>query len=209
MLLKSSLSSSNLCRCFLAVCGIILLTTQNASAQGLFVETGFGIGNIAAEKHRLGKGEVHLTMIKPFRRSQVGLDISTGGNLVPGDRTSDEGNTDIISPYDARFLSATAIYRLSIRDRFFIEPRVGYSSLNHFIFADNKRQIRQSNLTAGLGFGARIDDFTASFRYQYLGETPDFFGPKDDGLVRSDSEPIGVFLLRLSYSLDLKGLFGL
>ena len=48
----------------LCLIAFFLIYAQNSISQDLFLEGGFGIGNVVGKKHRLGKAEIHLNIIK-------------------------------------------------------------------------------------------------------------------------------------------------
>lgn len=174
-----------------------------ASAQKNSMEVGIGIGNVAKRDHRLGKAELHLSLFRTFEFGKLGLDFASGGNFIPGESGISEDNIDIISSKDSRFASISLLYRVPIQKHIFVEPRLGYSSLSAFIHADDRRKLRQPNFTAGLGLGLSLGNLSISFRYQYLGETADFAGFRGSTEVISNSEPVSLLLLRMSYSFKL------
>jgi hypothetical protein len=187
---------------------VIFLTafSQICCSQDLFIEGGIGIGNIVGSQHRLGKSEIHFNIIKSFNFGKLGLDFSFGGNFIPLSDTDDELGISMISSNDSRFNSIALLYRLPIKKHFFIEPRVGYASLNAFVHTDDKTQIKESNLTAGIGLGGKLAKFTLSIRYQYFGKTQDYEGfiSASNLVVRSTAEPVSMVLLRASYRFKIK-----
>ncbi len=183
---------------------IFLLTfffsTQYGKTQHLFAEVGAGVGNVVEEEHTLGKGELYFNLLTSFKFGQIGLDFATGGNLIPGERTSQEGDIEILSPNDARFGTISLLYRLPIGKHLFIEPRSGYSVLSYFVHTDNDTKIKQQNLSYGLGVGAVLQDrLSVSLRYERLGLTPAYEGTKDRTTVISNAEPVNLLLFRMGY----------
>ena len=161
----------------IAIFAITLLTgIVPVKAQDYMSEIGLGIGNVVGSEHTLGKAEIFANVFKPLKTGQLGLDFTAGGNFIPGDRSTMEGNTETLSPNDIRYHSATVVYRYPIKKRFFIEPRLGYSSLSYFVHTDEDRKISEPNFSYGLSMGATVlDKFSVSIRYQYLGMTPETF----------------------------------
>lgn len=181
---------------------------QPGKSQNLFMEIGGGIGNVVAEKHTLGKAEIYFNLLKSLKLGQVGLDFSAGGNFIPGERSIQEGTTEILSPNDARFSSISFLYRLPVKNYFFTEARLGYSSLSYFVHTDNETRISQQNFTYGIGIGVKlVSNFSFSLRYQHFGVTPEFEDVKDMGTVSLNSEPLRLILLRMSYQFSLDKLF--
>ena len=176
-------------------------------AQNIQIETGLAIGNVTAEKHSLGKGELHLSLLKSYDFGILGVDFATGGNFIPGDRSTFEGSTETLSPSDSKFSSITILYRLPLKKNIFVEPRIGYASLFSLVHTDDQRKISQPNFSAGLGLGGYVKRFTFSFRYQYYGHTDDYQGTRDGTTVISNAEPFGLVLLRISYRFGLDKLF--
>lgn len=176
-----------------------LLFVQNCFSQNFFIEGGAGVGNILGQENRRGKSEAHLTLIKPLDFGEIGVDFSTGGNFIPLNENLVENNIEVVSPNDTKFNSAVLLYRLPINKYFFVEPRLGYTSLSALVHTDDRTKIKQGNLTTGFGLGARLsDNVLVSLRYQFYGNTLEYEGFKSDSntVVKSISEPISMILLR-------------
>ncbi|WP_435577848.1 hypothetical protein [Gilvibacter sp.] len=187
---------------------VVLFSINQNIAQELFTEVGVGIGNVIGEEHRKGKAEIYFNVIKPFSFGEVGLDIATGGNFIPGNISGIEDGVEILSPNDAKYTAVTAFYRLSIFKNLYLEPRVGYASLYYFINADDDRKISKSNLAYGLGIGATIlKNFSLSLRYQHLGTTPSYEGTKQSITIISNSEALNLVLLRVAYRFNWNSIF--
>lgn len=182
---------------------LVLGFPLHSSAQKNAVELGIGIGNVAKRDHRLGKAEAHFSVFRTLNFGVLGLDFASGGNLIPGESSISEDNREIISSKDAHFGSITALYRLPLHKHFFVEPRLGYATLSAFIHTDERRKLRQANLSAGLGLGASFGGLSLSFRYQYLGKTATYTGFRGSTEVLSAAEPISLLLLRTSYRFSL------
>ena len=176
-------------------------------AQEYFFEGGFSIGNISDRQHPYGKSEVHLTAFKKLKSGSIGLDFSTGGNFIPGDsKDNDPFMATILNPEDTRFTSFMFLYRKSIIQSLFIEPRIGISSLHSYVHTDNNTLIRKNNLSSGLGLGLTTSNLTVSFRYQYHGKTNSMRDFKNMEEVILNSETISMILLRFSYHFRWSGL---
>ena len=187
---------------------IMILLVPSIQAQSLQFETGVAIGNVTT-KHSLGKAELHFNLLKCYNFGQLGLDFATGGNFIPGERSTLEGNTETLSPNDSKFSSINVLYRRPIKKAFFVEPRMGYASLFSFVHTDDSRKITQPNFTMGLGVGGYIGRFTFSLRYQYYGKTASYQGARDNTVVISNPESFDLVLLRMSYRFGLDRLFKL
>ncbi|WP_282042626.1 hypothetical protein [Winogradskyella flava] len=186
---------------------LFLLQIEFINAQDTFTEIGVGIGNIIGNRNARGKGELHFNIIKSYQFGQLGLDMSTGGNFIPGITSIEDENIETLSSNDFKFTTLMVFYRLPIKKHFFIESRFGYSSLFAFVHTDDKTKISRPNFTTGIGIGAHTNNFVLSLRYQYLGVTPNYEGTKNMTIVRSNSESLGLLLFRISYRFDLKYLF--
>ena len=184
-----------------------LLVFQDTNSQSVQMEVGAGIGNVVGEDHDLGKGELFLSALKSYNFGELGLDLSMGGNFIPGERSTMEENIETLSPNDSKFWSITALYRYKVKKHFFIEPRLGFASLYSFVHTDNTTRINQSNFTAGFGIGARIERFVVSLRYQYYGKTADFEGIRNTQTVISNLESFDAILLRFSFRFGFGNLF--
>lgn len=180
---------------------------QPISAQDKFIEVGLGIGNVTGNRNARGKGELHFNIIKSYKFGQLGLDVSIGGNFIPGTTNTTDENIEILSSNDFKFTTITVLYRLPIKSHLFVEPRFGYSSLFSFVHTDGKTKITRPNFTIGIGIGTHLNNFTLSLRYQYLGVTPDYSGIKNETIVNSNSESLALLLFRISYRFNLKNIF--
>ena len=192
---------------YLLVLVLLLLKIEFINAQDPFMEIGVGIGNVTGNRNARGKGELHFNIIKPYKFGQAGLEVSTGGNFIPGTTNTTNENIEILSSNDFKFTSITVLYRLPIKSHLFIESRLGYSSLFSFVHTEDKTKISRPNFTAGIGIGAYTNNFTLSVRYRYLGVTPNYEGTRNMTIVRSNSESLGLVLFRISYRFDVKNLF--
>jgi hypothetical protein len=187
---------------------ILLCSIHYCNAQSSYTEIGLGFGNVVGEEHRNGKAEIHINFLKPFKFGEIGLEISTGGNLIPGSDRGIENNIENLSSNDAKFNSITAFYRFPIIKKIYLETRLGYSSLFYWIHADNERKISKSNISYGLGVGATLfNNLSLSLRYQNLGNTPDYEGNKDLTTIISKSKPLKLVLLRVAYRFNWDSIF--
>ena len=187
------------------ITSIITLTfsIQHSVAQSLFTEVGLGIGNVVREEHTLGKSEIFFNILKTYKFGEIGLDFSSGGNFIPGERSIVEGSTEILSPNDTRFTSISILYRMPIKNYLFVEPRFGYTTLSYFLHTDDKTKIRQPNVNYGIGIGLTLfSKLSISIRYQYLGNTPKYKGQKGTTSVISNSESINLVLIRMGYKFS-------
>lgn len=185
-----------------------LLFVQCSKAQRFFTEVGMGIGNVVKEQHTLGKAEIYFNLLTPVKFGQLGLDFSTGGNFIPGTRSMIEGDTEILSPNDARFSTVSALYRLPIKELFFFESHLGYSSISYYVHTDTEDRIQQPNLTYALGIGATLSGrLTVSLRYQHFGVAPEYEGVKDMTTLKSNAEEVMIMLFRMSYRFSWDNLF--
>ncbi|WP_296386679.1 hypothetical protein [Winogradskyella sp.] len=137
---------------------LLLFKIELINAQDSFMEVGVGIGNVIGNKNTRGKGELHFNIIKSYQFGQFGLDISTGGNFIPGITSSEDENIETLSSNDFKFTTLMAFYRLPIKKHLFVESRLGYSSLFSFVHTDDKTKISQPNFTAGIGIGGHINN---------------------------------------------------
>ena len=64
-----------------------LFFIRYSDAQNISMEIGAAIGNVTNQKHSLGKGEVHFSILKSYSFGQLGLDFSTGSNFIPGNKS--------------------------------------------------------------------------------------------------------------------------
>ncbi|WP_281541924.1 hypothetical protein [Maribacter aestuarii] len=186
----------------------LLFSIHKSIAQDVFTEVGIGLGNVIGKEHQKGKAEIYFNIFKSYRFGEIGLDISTGGNFIPGNISGIEDNTETLSPNDAKFTSISAFYRLPIIKKIYFEPRFGYSTLFYFINADNERKINKSNITYGLGIGTTLfENLSLSLRYQHLGNTPNYEGSKESTTIISKSEPLNLVFLRVAYRFNWDSIF--
>lgn len=182
---------------------IFTLLAVTGSSQPYFAEGGIGIGNVAEGKHHLGKSEIYFSLYKTFTFGKLGLDFASGGNFIPGETGSLVDNPEIISPNDSRFGTILLIYRASLKKQVFIEPRLGYASLRAYVHTDDRAQLKQPNLSLGLGLGTSFDNVTLSLRYQYFGKTAEYTGARGQVEVQSLAKPISMILFRAGFRLGL------
>jgi len=187
---------------------ILLCSIHYCNAENSYTEIGLGVGNTAGEEHRNGKGEININFLKSYKFGEIGIDISTGGNLIPGSDRSTENNIETLSSNDANFNCITAFYRLPIIKKIYLETRLGYSSLFYWIHADNERKISKSNISYGHDVGATLfNNLSVSLRYQNLGNTPNYEGNKNMTTIISKSEPLKLVLLRVAYRFNWDSIF--
>ena len=187
---------------------ILFCSINSVLAQNLFTEVGLGIGNVTGGEHTKGKAEIYVNVLKSYGFGELGLDISTGGNFIPGTTSAVENNIETLASNDAKFSSITAFGRLAVFEKIYIEPRFGYASLFYWVHADNEDRISESKISYGLGVGTTIsDNFSISLRYQHLGNTPEYEGSKDATTIISKSEPLQLVLLRIGYRFNWDTIF--
>ena len=186
----------------------LLLLIHTSFAQDLFSEVGVGLGNVIGEEHSKGKAEIYINLIKSYKFGEIGLDISTGGNFVPGNISGIVGNIETLSPNDAKFTSLIAFFRLPILKKLYVEPRFGYSSLFYNVNTDSERIINRSNITYGIGIGTTLfENLSLSLRYQHMGNTPNYVGIKNSTTLISNSEKVNLVLLRVAYRFNWNSIF--
>ncbi len=187
---------------------LILSIGQSGLAQDFFLEGLVGIGNIPGGKHRAGKAEIQLTVLRNFKFGTLGIDFSTGGNLLPINSTVEDSDLTTHFPDDSRFGSIVLLYRYPIKKTLFVEPRIGYASLNTNVFTDDHDKLTQGNLSAGIGLGVAPSKLIMSVRYQYLGKTTFYegFSSFSNSFKRLLAGPVSLVMFRMSYrfSLDRK-----
>lgn len=193
-------------RCFLTIF-LFIAVFQGIDAQDIFIEVGAGIGNSVGQKNSRGKGELHFSILKSYQFGQLGLDFSSGGNFIPGITSIEDENMETLPSNDFKFTTIMAFYRLPIKKHFFIESRLGYSSLFSFVHTEDKTKISQPNFTAGITLGGQVNNFILSLKYQYLGVTPNYSGIRNTTIVKSNSKSLAVLLFRISYRFNLNDLF--
>ncbi|WP_431157857.1 outer membrane beta-barrel protein [Winogradskyella poriferorum] len=187
---------------------VATLLSFGLNAQNLFSEVGIGIGNVIGNEHKLGKAELHFNILKQNNYGQMGIDLSLGGNFIPGDHSQLSENTETLSANDAKFTALTFFYRLPLGKKTFVEPRIGYASLYHSVNTNDESTIKKANFTYGIGLGIHlIERLTLGLRYQFLGTTPDYQGTRNQIQVVSNSEPVDVVLLRISYRFNWDTIF--
>ena len=112
-------------------------------------------------------------------------------------------DSEIISPKDIRFGAISLTYRAPIQKHLFIEPRLGYASLRAYVHTDDRAQLKQPNLSVGMGLGTSFDNLTLSLRYQYFGKTAEYLGFRGLTEVRSLAAPVSMILLRVGFRVGL------
>jgi len=203
-------SKQHMSRVSILVYFLVLFAAESRAQMNFYVELGAGAGNFTNHKYSLGKGELHLGLLKKFNGKSFGLDWSTGGDLLWGELDEEMiGGRTLIDPYSTHFASVLAFYRQGIlfEDNFFVQSGIGYSSLHRFIHSDDTRKVQASNLGAALGIGYNLDEVIFSIRYQFYGRTPAYQGTRDGVDLFQERRPISLVMFRVSGKFDISKIF--
>lgn len=189
---------------------LILIAVESSAQSNFHVELGAGAGSFTNHKYSLGKGELHLGLLKNLNGTFIGLDFSTGGDLLWGELDEEMiGGRTRIDPYSTQFASILALYRRGVlfEDRFFIQSGIGYSSLHRFIHADDTRKVQASNLGVAFGVGYTLDQMIFTLRYQFYGKTPSYEGTRDGVDLYQERRSVSLVMFRVSGKLDISKVF--
>ncbi len=192
--------------------GLILLFSilyHVTFAQKAFVELGAGFGNVLEADHNAAKGLLfvngHLSLSKSF---QGGIELATGGDLLPVSGTNDvQNNQVIVWPYSVRFNTAMLKARYRREKSFgilFLGIGAGINTYKRYVHASNTDQVTRHNLSGVAEIGIALEhDVTASIRYHSKGKTPSFEGSDESGSTISlAEEKVSAIYFTLAYRLS-------
>ncbi|MEQ9301861.1 MAG: hypothetical protein RIF33_24995 [Cyclobacteriaceae bacterium] len=192
-----------------------LSVIQNTFAQGYAANVSLGLGNVVGFNHPQGKIQLGIMCVRSILedRVQMGIEISMGGNFIPGESVVDDINgVEIIDATNANWMG------IQYKGRYFIageslRPFIGLGiGANNYWFNVNTVEDETVNrwnfgFTPEIGLG--IDKFNLALRYIFGGTTPDFNGtrPVEYGgnEVAITSESLNLILLTFGYTFSFGG----
>lgn len=203
-------------RLFFAISLLLSLLFPNLGmAQGYAANVSLGLGNVVGFNHPQGKIQLGIMCVRSILedRVQMGIEISMGGNFIPGESVVDDINgVEIIDATNANWTG------IQYKGRYFIageslRPFIGLGiGANNYWFNVNTVDAETVNrwnfgFTPEIGLG--INKFNLALRYIFGGTTPDFNGtrPVEYGgnEVVITSENLNVILLTFGYTFSFGG----
>ena len=178
--------------------------------QKLNLDLGLGFGSSFGPSKNNIKREFFFSLLKTYDVGDFGIDLTVGGNLNPyrNPKNTKDSLVFNLNPSDNSYTSISFLYRYNTTNLFYLEPRIGYSSLGRYVETNNNQiRVSKSNMTFGLGIGKVVNKITFDLRYQYLGKTANYEGIVDNTLIKQDEANYSLIILRVSYSLGLDNLF--
>lgn len=191
---------------------ILYLINTQLSAQGYAANVSLGLGNVVGYNHPQGKIQLGIMCVRSMLEDklQMGIEISMGGNFIPGDSEVDDITR--IELIDAANANWTGV---QYKGRYFLageslRPFVGLGiGANNYWFNVNtveEETVNQWNLAFAPEVGLGINKFNLALRYIVGGSTPDFSGvrPVEYGgnQVVLTSENLDIILLTFGYTLS-------
>lgn len=202
-------------RLFFAISLLLSLLFPNLGmAQSYAANVSLGLGNVVGFNHPQGKIQLGIMCVRSILedRVQMGIEISMGGNFIPGESVVDDINgVEIIDATNANWTG------IQYKGRYFIagetlRPFVGLGiGVNNYWFNVNTVEAETVNrwnfgFTPEIGLG--IDKFNLALRYIFGGTTPEFNGtrPVEYGgnEVAITSESLNLVLLTFGYTFSFK-----
>lgn len=200
---------------FLFCLPALAVVPSNLAAQGYAADISLGVGNVIGVDHPYGKIQLGIMCVRDIMddRAQVGIEITMGGNFIPGD----DGADDItgVEHLDAANANWTG---LQMRGRYFISgetlrPYIGIGvGANNYWFnvnAVDTETVNQWNLGLTPEVGLGINQLNLSLRYLRGGKTPDFVGTRPvqygGNEVILSSEKLDIILVTLGYTFVFGG----
>lgn len=193
-------------------CLIVILSIASHAllAQGVNLNFGIGIGGILEEEHSAGRGQLFLgAQMAVKERTSLGIELSTGGNLLPVDGTSGfDGNTKILSPYSSRSLMALAKGKYEVEKSFgfpFIAFGAGIGTNKFYVHSVDTKEVSKHNFVGLIEAGVAFENgLTTSLKYTAKSRSPNFSGvDMNGGNILLEEAAFSTIHLTLGYRLQL------
>ncbi len=206
---------SNAVKKLLAVGALLILNLgliNGVSAQGYAANVSLGLGNVVGFNHPQGKIQLGIMCVRSILedRVQMGIEISMGGNFIPGDSEADDiTRIEIIDAANANWTG------IQYKGRYFLageslRPFVGLGiGANNYWFNVNTVEEETVNrwnfgFTPEIGLG--INKFNLALRYIFGGSTPEFKGTRPVAYGGNEvvltSENLNIILLTVGYTFS-------
>lgn len=189
----------------------LLVSSYGLMAQKHYLELGLGTGTTPLSEDRVGKLSLNVAAMKPISdQLHLGLDLSLGGNFVPGDYSTLQGNTEILDPHGSHWSSIMFMgrYYPIAKVPFYTGLGVGINSYWSYVHTIEDDRIHRINLAVNPEIGFTINQkLNMGLRYFMGGSTRDFEGSKlpDYGgnTVQLNSEPVNILMLTFGWRIGL------
>lgn len=197
------------------IVGICFFMHHNINAQNYAANVSLGLGNAVGVDHPYGKIQLGIMCVRSILedRVQMGIEITMGGNFIPGDTGADDLTR--IEYMEAANANWTGV---QFKGRYFIarealRPFVGLGvGANNYWFNVNtveEETVNRWNLAVAPEIGLGINKFNIALRYIVGGSTPEFSGTRPVQYGGNEvvliSENIDIILVTFGYTFVFGG----
>ena len=192
---------------------LLLITVMSFTGLGLFgqsvtLELGMGVGAEQTSGDRIGKISLNAAIYRQFTdRLSFGLDLTAGGNFIPSDNSTVEGNTEILDPFGTQWTSTMVKAKYHPLESFpvYVAMHAGINSYWWNVNTIEEQRINRINFAVAPEVGIDLKTgFTMSMRYLLGGSTPEFTGNRGGNTqVTLDSRNVNILTFSLGYRIKL------
>lgn len=190
-----------------------LISINGLNAQKFHLEGGVAMGSIPDADNSRGKAMLYVSAYRILSEHfTLGLELSTGGDFIPGDNSSFEGTTEILNPDDTNWSSAMLkgrYYFTTGPSPIYTGLGLGINSYWSYVHTVETKIASRINLAVAPEIGIDIRKrLNVSLRYLAGGKTDSFEGVRiqrtSGDRVSLQSERVGIILFSMGYRLTLQ-----
>ncbi len=195
----------------LLVC-LLLISLCSVNAQNVYLEGGVALGSVPnADDNSRGKAMLYVAGYRTFSdHFALGLELSTGGDFIPGDNSTFEGNTEILNPDDTNWSSAMVkgrYYFTTGPSPLYAGAGLGINSYWNYVHTVESKTVSKINLAVAPEIGIDIRKrLNVSMRYLIGGSTDSFEGIRTQNAndrISIQSQNVSIFLFSMALRLNL------
>lgn len=196
----------------LLVLSALFLSVISVNAQHVHLEGGVAVGGIPNADNSQGKAMLYVAGYRIFSgHFTLGLEMSTGGDFIPGGNSTFEGTTEILDPYNTKWSSAM------IKGRYYITmgpspiyagAGLGVNSYWEYVHTVESKTATNVNLAIAPEIGIDIRKrLNVSLRYLVGGSTDAFEGTRTQSTsgdrITLQSKSVSILLVSMGLRLNL------
>lgn len=191
---------------------LFLTSLCSLSAQNVHLEGGVALGSIPnADDNSRGKAMLYVAGYRAFSdHFTLGLELSTGGDFIPGGNSTFEGNTEILNPDDTNWSSAMfkgRYYFTTGASPLYAGAGLGVNSYWNYVHTVESKTVSKINLAVAPEIGIDIRKrLNVSMRYLIGGSTDSFEGIRTQNAndrISIRSQSVSIFLFSMALRLNL------
>ncbi|MCE7991196.1 MAG: hypothetical protein HEP71_04415 [Roseivirga sp.] len=196
----------------LLLLSLLAISAFTVNAQNVHLEGGVAMGGVPNAGNGRGKAMLYAAGYKTLSdRFTFGLELSTGGDFIPGDNATFEGTTEILDPNDTNWSSVMAkgrYYFTSGSSPLYAGTGVGINSYWEYVHTLESKTASKINLAFAPEIGIDIRKrLNVSLRYLVGGSTDSFEGIKPQNTsgdrVSLESQRVSIILFSMGLRLNL------